>query len=190
MIKNTAPTQGLKKAKKALIGTNPLAIGIPGTNFIYDSSTSTVATNAIRLKNKYNEKFDQIVGLDRKIKKTNDPKKLLLNGAFLNTFASGPFWFKSFYLGVAIECIGALCGGKTSYRVGEHKGTRLFSKEGMLIILIDKKVFPHYKSYLKEINVFLKELKKLDLRIPGSFNKKKRYLSLFKEDYDKLNSFN
>jgi L-2-hydroxycarboxylate dehydrogenase (NAD+) len=190
MIKNTAPTQGLKKAKKALIGTNPLAIGIPGTNFIYDSSTSTVATNAIRLKNKYNEKFDQIVGLDRKIKKTNDPKKLLLNGAFLNTFASGPFWFKSFYLGVAIECIGALCGGKTSYRVGEHKGTRLFSKEGMLIILIDKKVFPHYKSYLKEINVFLKELKKLDLRIPGSFNKKRKYLSLFKEDYDKLNSIN
>ena len=190
MIKNTAPTQGLKKAKKALIGTNPLAIGIPGTNFIYDSSTSTVATNAIRLKNKYNEKFDQIVGLDRKIKKTNDPKKLLLNGAFLNTFASGPFWFKSFYLGVAIECIGALCGGKTSYRVGEHKGTRLFSKEGMLIILIDKKVFPHYKSYLKEINVFLKELKKLNLRIPGSFNKKKKYLSLFKEDYDKLNFIN
>lgn len=190
MIKNTAPTQGLKKAKKALIGTNPLAIGIPGTNFIYDSSTSTVATNAIRLKNKYNEKFDHIVGLDRKIKKTNDPKKLLLNGAFLNTFASGPFWFKSFYLGVAIECIGALCGGKTSYRVGEHKGTRLFSKEGMLIILIDKKVFPHYKSYLKEINVFLKELKKLDLRIPGSFNKKRKYLSLFKEDYEKLNSIN
>ena len=188
MIKNTAPTQGLKKAKKALIGTNPLAIGIPGTNFIYDSSTSTVATNAIRLKNKYNEKFDQIVGLDRKIKKTNDPKKLLLNGAFLNTFASGPFWFKSFYLGVAIECIGALCGGKTSYRVGEHKGTRLFSKEGMLIILIDKKVFPHYRSYLREINTFLKELKKLNLRIPGSFNKKKKYLSLFKEDYEKLDS--
>ena len=190
MIKNTAPTQGLKKAKKALIGTNPLAIGIPGTNFIYDSSTSTVATNAIRLKNKYNEKFNNIVGLDKKIKETNDPKKLLQDGAFLNTFATGPFWFKSFYLGVAIECIGALCGGKTSYRVGEHKGTRLFSKEGMLIILIDKKVFPYYRSYLKEINIFLKELKKLDLRIPGSFNKKKKYLSLLKEDYDKLNSIN
>ena len=190
MIKNTAPTQGLKKAKKALIGTNPIAIGIPGTNFIYDSSTSTVATNAIRLKNKYNEKFNEIVGLDKKIKETNDPKKLLLNGAFLNTFAAGPFWFKSFYLGVAIECIGALCGGKTSYRVGEHKGSRLFSKEGMLIIVIDKKVFPHYKAYLKEINVFLKELKKLNLRIPGSFNKKKEYLSLLKEDYDKLNSYN
>ena len=187
MVKNTAPTQGLKKTKKALIGTNPLAIGIPGTNFIYDSSTSTVATNAIRLKNKYNEKFNQIVGLDKKNKETNDPKKLLLNGAFLNTFATGPFWFKSFYLGVAIECIGALCGGKTSYRVGEHKGTRLFSKEGMLIILIDKKVFPYYRGYLREINIFLKELKKLHLRIPGAFNKKK-YLSLLKEDYDKLNS--
>ena len=188
MTKNTAPTQGLKKVKKALIGTNPLAIGIPGTNFIYDSSTSTVATNAIRLKNKYNEKFNENVGLDKKNIETNDPKKLLLDGAFLNTFATGPFWFKSFYLGVAIECIGALCGGKTSYRVGEHKGSRLFSKEGMLVIIIDKKVFPHYNQYLKEINIFLKELKKVNLRIPGSFKERKRSLLLFKEDYDKLTS--
>ena len=188
MVKNTAPTQGLKKVKKALIGTNPLAIGVPGTDFIYDSSTSTVATNAIRLKKKYNEKFNEHVGLDKENLGTNDPKKLLINGAFLNTFATGPFWFKSFYLGVAIECIGALCGGKTSYRVGEHKGSRLFSKEGMLVIIIDKKVFPNYKSYLREINTFLKELKKVKLRIPGSFKEKKRYLSLFKEDYDKLTS--
>ncbi len=188
MVKNTAPTQGLKKTKKALIGTNPLAIGIPGTKFIYDSSTSTVATNAIRLKNKYNEKFIQNVGLDKNYNLTNDPKKLLLNGAFLNTYATGPFWFKSFYLGVAIECIAALCGGKTSYRVGEHKGSRLFSKEGMLVIIIDKKVFPHYRSYLKEIKIFLNELKKLNLRIPGSFKENKSHLSLFKEDYDKLKS--
>ena len=190
MIKNTAPTQGLKKIKKAVIGTNPLAIGVPGTNFIYDSSTSTVATNAIRLKKKFQEKFNNIVGVDKKNKKTNDPKKLLLNGAFLNTFADGPFWYKSFYLGVAIECIGALCGGKTSYRVGEHKGSRLFSKEGMLIILIDKKVFPYYSKYLKEIKIFLKELKKLKLRIPGSYNSKKKYLLLLKEDFDKLNLLN
>ena len=186
MVKNTAPTQGLKKVKKALIGTNPLAIGIPGTNFIYDSSTSTVATNSIRLKDKYNEKFKEKVGLDKKIIETNDPKKLLLNGAFLNTFASGPFWFKSFYLGAAIECIGALCGGKTSYRVGKHKGRRLFSKEGMLVIIIDKKVFPNYKNYIKEVNIFFKELKKLKLRIPGSFEAKKKYLNLFKDDYEKL----
>ena len=186
MVKNTAPTQGIKQIKKAFIGTNPLAIGIPGTNFIYDSSTSTVATNAIRLKEKYNEKFNKIVGFDKRIKGTNDPSKLLSNGAFLNTFADGPFWFKSFYLGVAIECIGALCGGKTSYRIGKHKGSRLFSKEGMLIIIIDKKVFPHYKEYLKEINIFLKELKKLNLRIPGTFKENKKYLSLFKQDYDKL----
>ena len=186
MVKNTAPTQGLKKTKKALIGTNPLAIGIPGTNFIYDSSTSTVATNAIRLKKKYNKKFDENVGLDKKFILTNDPKKLLLNGAFLNTFAAGPFWFKSFYLGVAIECIAALCGGKTSYRVGEHKGSRLFSKEGMLVIIIDKKVFPNYQKYLKEIKIFFNEMKKVNLRIPGSFKEKKKYLTLFKEDYDKL----
>jgi len=64
----------------------------------------------------------------------------------------------------------------------------LYSKEGMLVIIIDKKVFPNYKRYLREINTFLKELKKVKLRIPGSFKEKKRYLSLFKEDYDKLTS--
>ncbi len=58
----------------------------------------------------------------------------------------------------------------------------------MLVIIIDKKVFPNYKRYLREINTFLKELKKVKLRIPGSFKEKKRYLSLFKEDYDKLTS--
>ena len=97
------------------------------------------------LKNKYNEKLYENVGLDKNFNLTNDQKKLLLNGAFLNTYATGPFWFKSFYLGVAIECIAALCGGKTSYRLVNIKEVRLFSKEGMLVIIIDKKVFPHYR---------------------------------------------
>ena len=56
----------------------------------------------------------------------------------------------------------------------------------MLVIIIDKKVFPHYKKYLKEVNTFLKELKRSRLRIPGSFKEKKKYLSLFKDDYEKL----
>ena len=56
----------------------------------------------------------------------------------------------------------------------------------MLIIIVDKKVFPHYREYLKEINTFLKELKKLNLRIPGTFKEERKYLSLFKDDYDRL----
>ena len=126
LLKNTAPTQGTKKTKKAIIGTNPLAIGIPGTKFIYDSSTSTVATNAIRLKNKYNENFSYGVGFNENLNLTKKSKDLLKKGSYLNTFANENFWFKSFYLGVAIELIGALCGGNTSYRVGESKGSRLY----------------------------------------------------------------
>ena len=146
LLKNTAPTQGTKKTKKAIIGTNPV-IGIPGSKFIYDSSTSTVATNSIRLKNKYNENFNFNVGYDRNLNSTKKTNILLKRESYLNTFANENFWFKSFYLGVVIELIGALCGGNTSYRVGESKGSRLYSKEGMLGIIIDKSVFPSYQKY-------------------------------------------
>ena len=91
---------------------------------------------------------------------------------------------------MAIEFIGALCGGKTSYRVGQHKGKRLFSKEGLLAFIIDKKTFPYYKNYTKEIKLFLNEIKKLGLRIPGSFQEKQKYLYVLKEDYKKLKDLN
>ena len=185
LLKNTAPTQGTKKTKKAVIGTNPLAIGIPGSKFIYDSSTSTVATNSIRLKNKYNENFDINVGFSKNLNLTKKSKILLNKGSYLNTFAENNFWFKSFYLGIAIELIGALCGGNTSYRVGESKGSRLYSQEGMLGIIIDKSVFPSYKKYKSEMKLLINELKKMNLRIPGKLINKKN-IRVFKEDLEKI----
>lgn len=187
LLKNTAPTQGIKKTKKAVIGTNPLAIGIPGSKFIYDSSTSTVATNSIRLKDKYNENFDFNVGFNEKLNQTKISKILLKKGSYLNTFANENFWFKSFYLGVVIELIGALCGGNTSYRVGESKGSRLYSQEGMLGIIIDKSVFPSYQKYKKEMKQLMLELKKFGLRIPGKLTNKKNIM-VFKEDLEKISS--
>ncbi len=185
LLKNTAPTQGTKKTKKAVIGTNPLAIGIPGSKFIYDSSTSTVATNAIRLKNKYNENFAFNVGFSKNLSLSKKSKILLSKGSYLNTFAEDNFWFKSFYLGVAIELIGALCGGNTSYRVGESKGSRLYSQEGMLGIIIDKRVFPSYRKYKSEMKLLINELKKMNLRIPGKLIDTKN-IRVFKEDLEKI----
>ena len=185
MLKNTAPTQGVKETKKAIIGTNPLAIGIPGSKFIYDSSTSTVATNSIRLKNKYNENFSFNVGFDENLSPTKKTKILLKKKSFLNTFANENFWFKSFYLGVAIELMGALCGGNTSYRVGESKGTRLYSQEGMIGIIIDKSVFPSYNKYKKQMKMLIQELEQMKLRIPGNLLENKK-VRVFKEDLDKI----
>jgi len=185
LLKNTAPTQGTQKTKKALIGTNPIAIGIPGSKFIFDSSTSTVATNSVRLKNKYHENFDTNVGFDEKINFTKNSKELLKKNSYLNTFANENFWFKSFYLGVAIELISALCGGNTSHRVGDSKGSRLYSQEGMLAIIIDKKVFPSYKKYKKEMKLLIKDLKKINLRIPGKISETKN-VTVFQKDLKKI----
>jgi len=69
--------------------------------------------------------------------------------------------------------------------VGESKGSRLYSQEGMLGIIIDKSVFPSYQKYKKQMKFLIKELKEMNLRIPGRFIEKKN-ITVFKEDLEKI----
>ena len=149
MMKNTAPIVGMQNIGEPFVGTNPICIGLPEANFIYDASTSTVATNKMRIYKKREKKFKNMIGINKNGNPTQNPEEILSEG-YLLPFSSGPFWFKSFFLGVAIELMSSLAGGKTGKRIGEHRGKRLYSKEGMIAILIDKKAFPEYENYLKE----------------------------------------
>lgn len=126
MMKNTARTFGILETKEPVFGTNPLCIGLPETDFIYDSSMSTVATNKIRFYEKQGKDFNNIVGLNSNFKETCCPSEISDTKGFLLPFSHGPFWYKSFFLAMAIEGIAAMSGGKTSRRVGEHKGERLY----------------------------------------------------------------
>ena len=96
---------------------------------------------------------------------------------------------QSFYLGMAIEFIGALCGGKPATGLVNIKAKDYFLKKDCLHLL-SIKTFPYYKNYTKEIKLFLNEIKKLGLRIPGSFQEKQKYLYVLKEDYKKLKDLN
>ena len=183
LFKNTASTQGFSFGGQSLIGTNPICIGLPDSKFIIDTSTSTVATNSIRLMGKQNKKFSVNVGWDKFGNETNDPKKLLLEGSFLATFSEGPFWYKSFFLGLAIECIAALAGGKTGSRVGKKKGARLDSQEGMIGIVIDKSSFPHYKSSKAELELLFSEVRTCGAYIPGEYSINKADVMVSKKDW-------
>jgi L-2-hydroxycarboxylate dehydrogenase (NAD+) len=187
LMKNTASTQGHSFTKKHLIGTNPICFAFPESNFIFDTSTSTVATNSVRLMNKQEKKFPFNVGFDEHGENTNDPKELLKDKALLSTFSEGPFWYKSFFLGLAIESLAALAGGKTGPRVGEKKGRRLNSQEGLFGIVIDKSIFPYYQTYKAEIEILFKEIKACGVHIPGDFDDRKTSVMVSQRDWDFIN---
>ena len=188
LLKNTASTQGLAFDKKPLIGTNPICFAFPESNFVFDTSTSTVATNSIRLMKKQNNTFSHNVGFDEQGNSTNDPNELLKTKALLSTFAEGPFWYKSFFLGVAIECLATLAGGKSGERVGEKKGKRLDSKEGLFGIVIDKSVFHDYNNYKSELDILLKEIQMSGVHIPGRFDSRKTSVRVSRKDWDFINN--
>ncbi len=181
--KNTAATIGLRQTGRPLIGTNPLCIGLPDSEFIYDSSTSTVATNKVRVAKKMGKMFDNPIGLAENLEPTCDPADILDGDGFLLPFSLEQYWYKSFFLGVAIECISAMAGGKTSIRVGENKGSRLYSDEGMIILLVDQSAFPHYSNYLKEQEMFFQDLAQHHVKIPGKMVLEKEELEILKKDW-------
>lgn len=186
MAKNTAPTVGLAQTGEPVVGTNPLCIGLPDTNFIYDSSTSTVATNRVRLMKKYGVRAVAPIGLDANLETTDRPQSTVGAGGFLLPFGFGPYWFKSFFLGVAIEALGAMAGGNTSHRVGETTGPRLNSREGMVAIVIDKGAFPDYDNYLEQVGMLLTELEQHGLKIPGDHDENVEHANVLKVDWQNL----
>ena len=187
LIKNTASTVGLLTSEKAIIGTNPLCIGLPDCQFIYDSSTSTVATNKLRLFSKQKKKFSSILGKTSTKRVTKDPQDILTDDGFLFPFSwEEGFWYKSFFLGVVIECLASLAGGKTGERVGKNKGKRLYSQEGMMAILVDKKCFPEYQNYLNEKKYFFKDLERYKVRLPGTHSRNLKKIKIYQKDWEEV----
>jgi LDH2 family malate/lactate/ureidoglycolate dehydrogenase len=186
MLKNTARTVGLAETGEPIFGTNPLCIGLPETDFIYDSSIATVATNKIRLARKTQQQFPAVIGVDEQQHPTADPAATVGAGGYLLPFSFGPYWFKSFFLGVAIEAMAALAGGRTGSRVGEHTGQRLFSREGMLALLVDRSALPDYADYLEEVGHMLTELDQAGLRVPGRIDPSISEVNVFADDWQQL----
>lgn len=186
MTKNTARTVGTSFSKTPLVGTNPICVGLPGTDFVFDISTSTIATNKIRLAHKQGVDFDFFIGQDKNGNITKSPGDVLHNEGFLYPFSMGELWYKSFFLSVAIEGLAALAGGLTSKRVGKHKGERLHSKEGMFVIMSNHKHQKGYDSYINELYCLFEDLKYQNFRIPGEDWRKTGIVSVTIEDYQKL----
>jgi LDH2 family malate/lactate/ureidoglycolate dehydrogenase len=187
MIKNTAASVAVPGTANTLIGTNPLCIGLPDSDFIYDASMSTVATNKMRIKQKAGERFAHPIGVNDRMRPTKNPQAILEQSGALWPFSHGDYWYKSFFLGVAIEAISAMVGGRTQIKTQPQRNSRLFSDEGLMAIVVDRSVFPEYANYLKEWPRLRRQLKRHKIRIPGSYNERMGRVRVLKEDWEHVN---
>jgi len=185
LLKNTAPMLGLPETGGSFLGTNPLAVGLAGTDFIFDGSLSSVSTNTVRIKNKLNETFSWHPGFDRALRSTASPQAILDEGGGLLPFSCGPSWYKSFFLAVVVEALSALAGGRTGKRVKDARG-RLYSKEGMAGMIVDKNAFPQYEHYLDEVQLLFNEILACGLTLPGSDKMTTDEISVIENDWEAL----
>ena len=75
---SSTPTVVPPGAKKKALGTNPLAIAIPGKDnpFIFDMGTASVMSGEIMMKAILGESFDETLGIDKDGKPTRSAREL------------------------------------------------------------------------------------------------------------------
>ncbi|OWT60296.1 Ldh family oxidoreductase [Candidimonas nitroreducens] len=159
---SSTPTVVPPGAKKKALGTNPLAIALPGkvNPFIFDMGTASVMTGEILLKSFLGEEFPEIVGIDKEGTPTRVARELKEGGVF-------PFGgYKGFGLSLAIQALGLMAGSRM--RNGE------VSDFGYLFVAFDPGLLMPAEQFTSELEELLAKIKGLprmdgvsDIRIPS-----------------------
>ena len=124
---------------EALVGTNPIAIGIPANPrpFVLDMATSVSAMGKIIAMKHRGEKIPEGWAVDKDGRPTTDPEEAI-HGSL--SPAGGP---KGYGLGIAIAMLGGLLPGtEIGRKVLGTLDTDYRCTVGDLFILIDPKAFP------------------------------------------------
>ena len=151
---SSTPTVVPPGAARKILGTNPLAIALPGKDnpFIFDMGTGAVMTGEIMLKSFLGEEFAQIVGIDARGEPTRVASELKEGGVF-------PFGgHKGYGVSLAIQAMGLLAGSR--FRLGE------VSDFGSLFIAFDPELLMPREQFVAELDELLAKVKALP-RQPG-----------------------
>ncbi len=159
---SSTPTVVPPGAARKALGTNPLAIALPGKPqpFIFDMGTSSVMSGELLLKAMLNEELPEAVGIDRHGRSTRKASELLEGGVF-------PFGgHKGYGLSLAIQSLGLLAGAR--FRNGE------LSDFGYLLIAFDPDLLMPAEQFTTELEALFSSIKALprqegagEIRIPS-----------------------
>lgn len=141
---------------EALVGTNPIAIGIPANPrpFVLDMATSVSAMGKIIAMKHRGEKIPEGWAVDKDGRPTTDPEEAI-HGSL--SPAGGP---KGYGLGIAIAMLGGLLpGAEIGRKVLGTLDTDYRCTVGDLFILIDPKAFPGAETIANGVKGYLDDLR-------------------------------
>lgn len=157
---DVAPHGGTER----LLGTNPIAFGIPSKDkpFLFDMATSAISYGAVARAKALNENLPENVAIDPEGNITRDPSKAL-EGAFL-TFDKS---YKGFGLSMIVEILAGVFTGANflDFEVGDGWGN--------LFIAIDPKILSNPDIFKRNVRKLIerirnsKSVNKEKIRIPG-----------------------
>lgn len=153
-------------AKRAFLGTNPIAFGIPAKNnppIILDMATSNVAMGKILVEKERGNKIPLNWGVDNDGNATDDPNKVEALLPF-----GGP---KGYGLSLMVDILsGILVGAKFGPHIEPMYGDFTKHRElGTIFIVLDPKFFGSMEYFLENIDQLYKEIH--DLEPASGFSK-------------------
>lgn len=165
VIANTEPAVAPIGGKEPIIGTNPLAIGIPSNkNYVsVDMATSATARGKLLEAMRKGENIPENVALDSEGNPTIDPKEAL-KGSIL------PFGaHKGYALAFMIEILtGPLVRAAFGKEVTGTADPKKICTKGDMYIAIDPTTFVDLEQFKCEVDDFVEEIKETDnIFIPG-----------------------
>lgn len=151
---SSTPTVVPQGAVQKALGTNPMAIALPGKDnpFVFDMGTASVMSGEVLMKAFLGERFPHIVGVDKDGNPTSDARELLEGGVL-------PFGgHKGYGLSLAVQALGLMAGARM--RNGE------VSDFGYLLIAFDPGLLMPAEQFISEFQELLEKIRGLP-RQPG-----------------------
>jgi len=151
---SSTPTVVPQGAIQKALGTNPMAIALPGKDnpFIFDMGTASVMSGEVLMKAFLGESFSRTVGVDKHGNPTRNARELLEGGVL-------PFGeHKGYGLSLAIQALGLMAGSRM--RNGE------VSDFGYLLIAFDPGLLMPTEQFTTELQELLGKVRNLP-RQPG-----------------------
>ena len=130
------------------LGTNPLAIWIPGKEYpiVLDMATSEISMMKIRVAKKLGKQIPEWVAIDKDGNMTRDPSEALDGGVL-------PFGgYKWYWLALAIEIL-----TKTMFSVDIHDKTKV--NRGFFFVLINPEAFIPIDKFKDGVDELIKDIK-------------------------------
>lgn len=165
---NTSPLQVPTRAKKPVLGTNPIAFAAPGRkgdHFVLDMATSTAALGKVEVCHRREIPIPNAWGVDSEGIETNNPSEVLNGGGLMPLGGSEQTaGYKGYGLAAMVEVLcGVLSGGPFAHHIRRWKSSKEIANLGQSFMAMNPDCFaPGFQDRLQTMMDELRNLEPSD----------------------------